>query len=67
MSLLAAISKSKDFTCCCSFRAKVDRGEIVIGADEWPVFLYDEDIINPEKEWIGLFLGETFVHVSLSC
>jgi hypothetical protein len=47
------------------FRARVDRGEITIGADEWPTFLYDEDVYDPKKEWIGLFLGETFVRVSL--
>ncbi|KAF9643154.1 hypothetical protein BDM02DRAFT_3192108, partial [Thelephora ganbajun] len=43
------------------FQAKVDRGEIVIEADEWPVFLYNEEEYNKTKEWLGLFLGETFV------
>jgi len=38
----------------------------MIGADEWPMFLYDEDMYNPKKEWVGLFLGETFVRVSPS-
>ena len=42
----------------------MDKGDIVIGADEWPMFLYDEDMYNPKKEWVGLFLGETFVRVS---
>lgn len=42
----------------------MDRGELVIGADKWPAFLYDEDMYNPKKEWVGLFLGETFVRVS---
>jgi hypothetical protein len=39
----------------------------VIGADEWPTFLYDEKVYNPKKEWVGLFLGEAFVRVSPSC
>ncbi|KAF9642332.1 hypothetical protein BDM02DRAFT_3133155 [Thelephora ganbajun] len=43
------------------FQAKVDRGKIVIGADEWPAFLYDEEEYDESKEWLGLFLGETFV------
>lgn len=47
-----------------SFRARVDQGELVIGADEWPIFLYDETKYDPKREWTGLFLGETFVHVS---
>jgi len=38
----------------------------MIGANEWPVFLYDKDTINPKKDWIGLFLGEKFVCISLS-
>ncbi|KAF9642611.1 hypothetical protein BDM02DRAFT_3192953 [Thelephora ganbajun] len=42
-------------------QAKVDRGEIMIGADEWPAFLYDEEEYNKAKEWLGLFLGETFM------
>jgi hypothetical protein len=47
-----------------SFRAQVDRGETVVGANEWPAFLYDKTKYNPAKEWVGLFLGETFVRVS---
>ena len=43
----------------------MDRGEIAIGADKWPAFLYDEGAYDPKKEWVGLFLGETFVRVSL--
>ena len=50
----------------CRFRAHVDRGEIAIRADEWPAFLYDEDRYDPKKEWVSLFLGETFVRVSPS-
>ena len=46
------------------FRAQVDRGDIVIEADEWPTFLYDEAVYDSNKEWVGLFLGETFVRVS---
>ncbi|KAF9646990.1 hypothetical protein BDM02DRAFT_3188328 [Thelephora ganbajun] len=42
-------------------QAKVDRGEIVIEADEWPAFLYDEEEYNKTKEWLGLFLGEMFM------
>lgn len=45
----------------------MDRGELVIGADEWPVFLYDEEMYDKNKEWVGLFLGETFVRVSRHC
>ena len=45
----------------------MDCGEIVIEADEWPAFLYNEEKYNPKKEWIGLFLGETFVRVSPFC
>ena len=45
----------------------MDQGELVIGADEWPIFLYDEAEYDPKKEWIGLFLGETFVRVSPPC
>jgi len=48
------------------FRAQVDRGDIVIGADEWPTFLYNEERYDYNREWIGLFLGETFVRVSPS-
>lgn len=44
----------------------MDRGGIVIGADEWPAFLYDEEMYDYNKEWLGLFLGETFVRVSPS-
>lgn len=44
----------------------MDRGEIVIKADEWPAFLYDEDVYDGNREWVGLFLGETFVRVSLA-
>ena len=51
---------------CHRFQAQVDRSEISIGADEWPMFLYDEDMYDPKKEWTGLFLGETFVHMSPS-
>ncbi|KAF9642243.1 hypothetical protein BDM02DRAFT_3133219, partial [Thelephora ganbajun] len=43
------------------FQAKVDRGEIMIGADEWPAFLYDEEEYDKAKEWLGLFLGKMFV------
>lgn len=46
------------------FQAHVDRGDIVINANEWPAFLYNETMYNPKKEWVGLFLGETFVRVS---
>jgi hypothetical protein len=45
----------------------VDRGDRSIGADEWPAFLYDEKAYNAKKEWVGLFLGETFVRMSCSC
>jgi len=45
----------------------VDHGEIMIEADEWPAFLYDEEKYNPKKKWIGLFLGKTFVRVSPFC
>lgn len=41
----------------------MDEGKIAIKADEWPAFLYDEDVYDPNKEWVGLFLGETFVRV----
>ena len=48
------------------FQAQVDRGDIVISADKWPTFLYDEVEYDENDEWKGLFLGETFVRVSLS-
>lgn len=56
MSFLLAYSR---------FQAQVDRGEIIIDANEWPAFLYDEEQYDENKEWVGLFLGETFVRVSL--
>ena len=59
-----ALSPPRQVAHHCRFRAQVDRGATVIEADEWPAFLYDEDRINPKKEWVGLFLGETFVRVS---
>ena len=48
------------------FQAQVDRGDIVINADKWPTFLYNEVEYDQDDEWKGLFLGETFVRVSLS-
>ena len=45
----------------------MDRGEIVIKADKWPGLLYDEDMYDEDREWVGLFRGETFVHVSSHC
>ena len=52
---------------CPRFRSEVDRGNIKIEADQWPAFLYDKAQYNPKKEWVGLFLGETFVRVSPQC
>lgn len=49
------------------FLQNVDRGDLVIGADEWPTFLYDETQYHVNREWQGLFLGETFVRVSSRC
>ena len=48
------------------FRAHVDRGNVTIDANEWPAFLYDDTMYDPKQEWVGLFLGETFVRVSQS-
>ena len=50
---------------CHRFWAQVDGGELTIRADKWPAFLYDKKKYNARKEWVGLFLGETFVCVSI--
>ena len=45
-------------------KAKLQSGEMAISGDQWPLFLFADNIYDPEDPWKGLLKSSILVSVS---
>lgn len=46
-------------------RAKLEKNEIEVAGDQWPLLVYENEEYDAEDPWNGLFRGKLLVWVSL--
>jgi hypothetical protein len=51
------------YACVISTKAGLRSGEIAVAGDEWPIFLYDNSVYDPEHPWDGLFRNGILISV----
>jgi hypothetical protein len=49
---------------CTRIKDKLRSGELIVPGDQWPIFLYAEQIFDREDPWKGLFRSALLVSVS---
>jgi hypothetical protein len=49
-----------------STKEKLKSGELVVAGDQWPMFLYEGYVYDPDDPWKGLFRSSLLVSVCLS-
>lgn len=46
-------------------KQKLQSGEIAISGDQWPRFLYTNEVYDPDDPWNGLLRSHLLINVSL--
>lgn len=49
-----------------SIQTRLRSLELLVPGEQWPIFIYKDNVVNEEDEWDGLFRSKLLVTVSLS-
>jgi hypothetical protein len=60
---LAVTVTMHDFWCVLSVKEKLRNGEMAVSGDQWPIFIYQGYIYDPEDPWNGLFRSTLLISV----
>ena len=52
--------------CIHSVKHKLRNKELIVTGDQWPIFIYANEVFDPNNAWHGLFRGRLLLNVSLS-